>query len=80
MIKGVQWGQKAVADAGSNKQITKEIKKQIASIEGANSIRYAFGPTTITYNKLKIGKNENGNQQMIHFHRQKLIAEKMKWK
>ena len=40
---------------------TKEIKKQIASIEGANSIRYAFGPTTITYNKLKIGKNKNGN-------------------
>ena len=40
---------------------TKELKKQIASIEGANSIRYAFGPTTITYNKLKIGKNKNGN-------------------
>ena len=40
---------------------TKEIKKQIASLEGANSIRYAFGPTTITYNKLKIGKNKNGN-------------------
>ena len=40
---------------------TKEIKKQIASIEGANSSRYAFGPITITYNKLKIGKNKNGN-------------------
>ena len=40
---------------------TKEIKKQIASIEGASKTKYAFGPTTITYNKLKIGKNKNGN-------------------
>ena len=42
-------------------QQTKEIKKEIASIEGASSTRYAFGPTTFTYNKLKIGKNKNGN-------------------
>ena len=40
---------------------TKEIKKQIASIEGASKTKYAFGPSTITYNKLKIGKNKNGN-------------------
>ncbi len=40
---------------------TKEIKKQIASIEGASKTKYAFGPTTITYNKLKIDKNKNGN-------------------
>jgi len=40
---------------------TKEIKKQIASIEGASKTKYAFGPSTITYNKLKIGKNNNGN-------------------
>ena len=40
---------------------TKEIKKQIASIEGASSTRYVLGPTSITYNKLKIGKNKNGN-------------------
>ena len=40
---------------------TKEIKKEIASFEGASSTSYAFGPTTFTYNKLKIGKNKNGN-------------------
>jgi hypothetical protein len=40
---------------------TKEIKKEIASFEGASSSSYAFGPTTLTYNKLKIGKNKNGN-------------------
>ena len=40
---------------------TKEIKKEIASFEGASSTSYAFGPTTLTYNKLKIGKNKNGN-------------------
>ena len=38
---------------------TKEIKKEIASFEGASSTSYAFGPTTFTYNKLKIGKNKN---------------------
>ena len=40
---------------------TKEIKKEIASFEGASRTSYAFGPTTLTYNKLKIGKNKNGN-------------------
>jgi len=40
---------------------TKEIKKQIASIEGASSTRYTLGPTSFTYNELKIGKNKNGN-------------------
>ena len=40
---------------------TKEIKKEIASFEGASSTSYAFGPTTFTYNKLKISKNKNGN-------------------
>ena len=40
---------------------TKEIKKEIATFEGANSKSYALGPTTFTYNKLKIGKNKNGN-------------------
>ena len=40
---------------------TKEIKKEIASFEGASSTSYAYGPTTLTYNKLKIGKNKNGN-------------------
>ena len=42
-------------------QQTKEIKKEIASIDGANSTSYSLGPTTFTYNKLKIGKNKNGN-------------------
>tara|TARA_B100001996_G_C18126950_1_gene387456 strand:- start:30 stop:506 length:477 start_codon:yes stop_codon:yes gene_type:complete len=40
---------------------TKEIKKEIASIDGASSTSYALGSTTFTYNKLKIGKNNNGN-------------------
>ena len=40
---------------------TKEIKKEIASFEGASSTRYVSGPTTFTYNKLKIGKNRNGD-------------------
>ena len=40
---------------------TKEIKKEIASFEGASRTSYAFGPSTFTYNKLKIGKNKNGN-------------------
>ena len=40
---------------------TKEIKKEIATFEGANSKSYAFGPTSFTYNKLKISKNKNGN-------------------
>ena len=40
---------------------TKEIKKEIASFEGASSTSYAFGSTTFTYNKLKISKNKNGN-------------------
>jgi len=40
---------------------TKEIKKQIASIESASSTRYTLGPTSFTYNELKIGKNKNGN-------------------
>ena len=40
---------------------TKEIKKDIASFEGASSTSYAFGSTTFTYNKLKISKNKNGN-------------------
>ena len=40
---------------------TKEIKKEIATFEGANSKTYAFGPASFTYNKLKIGKNKNGN-------------------
>ena len=40
---------------------TKEIKKEIATFEGANSKSYALGPTSFTYNKLKIGKNKNGN-------------------
>ena len=40
---------------------TKEFKKEIASLDGASRTRYAFGPTTFTYNKLEIGKNKNGN-------------------
>ena len=40
---------------------TKEIKKEIASFEGASSTSYAVGSTTFKYNKLKIGKNKNGN-------------------
>ena len=40
---------------------TKKIKKEIASFEGANSTRYTFGASSFTYNKLKIGKNKNGN-------------------
>ena len=40
---------------------TKEIKKEIATLEGANRQRILIGPTSFTYNKLKIGKNENGN-------------------
>jgi uncharacterized protein YqgQ len=40
---------------------TKEIKKEIATFDGANSKSYAFGPTSFTYNKLKISKNKNGN-------------------
>ena len=40
---------------------TKEIKKEIASFEGASRTSYAFGPSTFTYNKLKISKNKNGN-------------------
>ncbi len=40
---------------------TKEIKKEIESFEGASSTSYASGPTTFTYNKLKIGKDINGN-------------------
>ena len=38
---------------------TKEIKKEIASFEGASSTSYAVGSTTFKYNKLKIGKNKN---------------------
>ena len=40
---------------------TKEIKKEIATFEGANSKSYAVGPTSFTYNKLEIRKNKNGN-------------------
>ena len=40
---------------------TKEIKKEIASFEGASRTSYAIGPSTFTYNKLKISKNKNGN-------------------
>jgi hypothetical protein len=40
---------------------TKEIKKEIASFEGASRTSYTFGPSTFTYNKFKIGKNKNGN-------------------
>ena len=40
---------------------TKEIKKEIATLDGANSKNYAVGPVTFSYNKIKIGKNENGN-------------------
>ena len=40
---------------------TKEIKKEIANFEGANNKSYMFGPTSFTYNKLKIGKNKNGD-------------------
>jgi len=40
---------------------TKEIKKEIATFEGANNKSYILGPASFTYNKLKIGKNKNGN-------------------
>jgi hypothetical protein len=40
---------------------TKEIKKKYYLLEGASRTSYVFGPSTFTYNKLKIGKNKNGN-------------------
>ena len=40
---------------------TKELKKMISSLEGANNKSYFIGPTTIDYNKFKIAKNEYGN-------------------
>jgi len=42
-------------------QQTKEIKKEIATLEGANKQRILAGPTSFTYNKFKIAKNEYGN-------------------
>ena len=42
-------------------QQTKEMKKVIASLDGASRTSYALGAATFTYNKLEIGKNKNGN-------------------
>jgi len=40
---------------------TNKIKKEISTLDGFNKQSYSVGPTSFTYNKLKIGKNKNGN-------------------
>ena len=40
---------------------TKDLKKMISSLDGANNKSYLIGPVKFDYNKLKIAKNEYGN-------------------